>query len=135
MQAVILAAGLAKRLRPLTDSVPKCLLDVSGKNLLHRTMDNLIGNGISEFIIVTGYKEEMIKDYLTANFNNTEIEFLSNPDYADNNNSYSLWLTKNSVKDEIILLDSDILFDKKIKVFGFNKMIDISLLFSKSHFY
>lgn len=114
MQAIILAAGLAKRLRPLTDSTPKCLLDIGGKNLLHRTMDNIISNGISDFIFVTGYRENMIKEYLSVNFQNINIDFLTNSDYSNNNNSYSLWMTKDFVKDDFILLDSDILFNAGI---------------------
>ncbi len=114
MQAIILAAGLAKRLRPLTDTTPKCLLDVGGKNLLHRTMDNIISNGIKEFIFVTGYRENMIKDFLKKNFPNVKIDFITNSDYSNNNNSYSLWMTKDFVKDDFILLDSDILFNAGI---------------------
>lgn len=114
MQAIILAAGLAKRLRPLTDTTPKCLLEVGGKNLLHRTMDNVIANGITDFVFVTGYRENMIKNYLKENFSNYKIQFLSNHDFANNNNSYSLWMTKNFITKDVILLDSDILFDKGI---------------------
>ncbi len=114
MQAIILAAGLAKRLRPLTDTTPKCLLDVAGKNLLHRTMDNVISNGIKDFVFVTGYRENMIKDYLKENFPNVKIDFLTNSDYPNNNNSYSLWMTKDLIKDNFILLDSDILFNAGI---------------------
>ncbi len=114
MQAIILAAGLAKRLRPLTETTPKCLLDVNGKNLLHRTMDNVIANGINDFVFVTGYRENMIKDYLSANFPNVHIDFLTNSDYSNNNNSYSLWMTKELIKDDFILLDSDILFNAGI---------------------
>ena len=114
MQAIILAAGIAKRLRPLTDTTPKCLLDVGGKNLLQRTMDNVIMNGIKDFIFVTGYRENMIKDYLGRNFAGINMTVLTNPDYENNNNSYSLWMTKDYVKDDFILLDSDILFDGKI---------------------
>ncbi len=114
MQAVILAAGLAKRLRPLTDTTPKCLLDVKGKNLLHRTMENVISCGINDFVFVTGYRENMIKDYLKNNFSNVNIKILTNPDYENNNNSYSLWMTKDCIKDGFILLDSDILFDAGI---------------------
>lgn len=114
MQAIILAAGLAKRLRPLTDTTPKCLLDIGGKNLLHRTMDNVISNGIKDFIFVTGYREEMIKDYIKVNFQGLNIDFITNSDYSNNNNSYSLWMTKEYVKDGFILLDSDILFNSGI---------------------
>jgi choline kinase len=114
MQAVILAAGIAKRLRPLTDTTPKCLLKVGEKNLLHRTLENIIENGIKDFVFVTGYRENMIKDYLIKNFPGINKIILTNPDYENNNNSYSLWMTKDYVKDEMLLLDSDILFDKRI---------------------
>jgi len=114
LQAIILAAGVSRRLRPLTDSTPKCLLNIGKKNLLHRTVDNLIFNGINDFIFVTGYRENMIREYLEKNFPAIKKTFITNPDYENNNNSYSLWMTKDFVKGDIMLLDSDILFDKKI---------------------
>ncbi|MBL7129351.1 MAG: phosphocholine cytidylyltransferase family protein [Ignavibacteria bacterium] len=114
MQAIILAAGLSKRLRPLTDNSPKCLLNIGNKNLLHRTVLNVLDNGIHDFIIVTGYKEDMIKNYINENFSQINVEFITNSDYANNNNSYSLWMTKQFVREDVILLDSDILFDKLI---------------------
>lgn len=114
MQAVILAAGLAKRLRPLTDSKPKCLLDINGKNLLQMTVENLLKCDINDFIFVTGYRENMIKEYLDLNFKNINKIYITNTDFANNNNSYSLWMTKNYVKDNMLLLDSDILFDYRI---------------------
>ena len=114
MQAVILAAGIAKRLRPLTDNTPKCLLKVGKTNLLHRTLDNLISNGINDFVFVLGYRGNMIMDYLNKNFSTINKTVLTNPDYENNNNSYSLWMTKDCVKDSMLLLDSDILFDKNI---------------------
>jgi choline kinase len=114
MQGVILAAGLAKRLRPLTDTVPKCLLNIGEKNLLHLTIENLISNDIENFVVVIGYRENMIKDYIRNNFDINKFLFLENTDYANNNNSYSLWMTRDYVKEDMFLLDSDILFDKRI---------------------
>lgn len=114
MQAIILAAGSSKRLRPLTDTTPKCLLKVGNKNLLQRTIENVLANGITDFIFVTGYRENMIKDFVNKIFPDIKKIFLTNSDYENNNNSYSLWMTKDYVKDDILLLDSDILFDKEI---------------------
>lgn len=114
MQAIILAAGLAKRLRPLTDSTPKCLLKAGGKTILEMTLNNVLKNGINEFIMVTGYRENMIKDFISANFPDLNITYLTNSDYENNNNSYSLWMTKNYINQPCILLDSDILFDWRI---------------------
>ncbi|MDQ3020760.1 MAG: phosphocholine cytidylyltransferase family protein [Bacteroidota bacterium] len=114
MQVIILAAGASRRLRPLTDTTPKCLLKVGNKTLLERTIVNVTANRINDFIIVTGYRENMIKDFLNEKFPLIKKIFITNSDYENNNNSYSLWMTKNYVNGDIILLDSDILFDEKI---------------------
>ena len=66
MKAVILAAGIASRLRPLTDTTPKCLLKIGERCLLERAFDALIQNGFDEFIIVTGYRQQQIVDFLQA---------------------------------------------------------------------
>ena len=68
MQAIILAAGMAKRLRPLTDSTPKCLLKVGGKTLLEMTINNILKNGVKSFVMVTGYRENMIKEHISEKF-------------------------------------------------------------------
>ncbi|MBQ3657508.1 MAG: phosphocholine cytidylyltransferase family protein [Bacteroidales bacterium] len=115
MKAVILAAGTASRLRPLTENTPKCLLKVNGKTLLERTLDNFINNGISEFLIVTGYLQNMIKDFVTTNYPLLNVRFIYNKDYSTTNNIYSLFLAEEFAKgEEFILSDSDILFSDKI---------------------
>ena len=114
MQAIILAAGISKRLRPLTDSTPKCLLKIGGKSILEMTIDNILQNGINEFVMVTGYRENMIKDFIDKKYPGLNITFLTNPDYEHNNNSYSLWMTKDYINRDCILFDSDIIFDRKI---------------------
>jgi choline kinase len=114
MQAVILAAGAATRLRPLTDTTPKCLLKVGSKSLLQLTMENILANGINDFVFVTGYLNNMIEDFVRKNFPELNCKFLINSDYENNNNSYSLWMTREVVRGPILLLDSDILFDKGI---------------------
>ncbi len=114
MQAIILAAGLSKRLRPLTDTTPKCLLKVGGKTILERTINNILNNDINDFVMVTGYRENMIKDFISEKYPDLNITFLTNSDYENNNNSYSLWMTKDYIKDDCLLLDSDILFDFRI---------------------
>lgn len=115
MKAVILAAGIASRLRPLTNDSPKCLLKIGKKCLLERTLDALIVNGINEFIIVTGYLKEKIEEFVRTNYPNLNVEFIFNEFYETTNNIYSLWLTKPSVESyDIILLDSDILFEASV---------------------
>ena len=110
-----MAAGMAKRLRPLTDNSPKCLLRVGERSLLQRTVDALIAGGIDELVVVTGYLRNLIEDFLKANYPQLKISFIDNPDYATTNNIYSLWLAIEIVGGkDFILLDSDILFDPEI---------------------
>lgn len=112
MIGVILAAGMAKRLRPLTDTKPKCLLEVGGKTLLQRTVDAMISAGAEEFVVVTGYRENMIREFLTARYPQYTINFIDNPDYEHNNNIFSLWLAMAKLHgNEVLLMDSDILCD------------------------
>lgn len=116
MIGVILAAGMAKRLRPLTDTKPKCLLEVGGKTLLQRTVDAMASAGISEFLVVTGYRASMIRDFLGNLLGNSRttprISYIDNPDYEHNNNIFSLWLAMQELHGkEVLLMDSDILCD------------------------
>ncbi len=119
MIGVILAAGMAKRLRPLTDNKPKCLLEVGGRTLLERTVCAMQQAGISEFVVVTGYCADQIRNFLTnysqqstANSPKPHFTFLHNADYEHNNNIYSLWMSMEVVRGkEFLLMDSDILCD------------------------
>ena len=112
MIGVILAAGMAKRLRPLTDTKPKCLLPVAGRTLLERTVDAMHQAGITEFVVVTGYRADMIRDFLSFHFPHSTFHYLHNADYAHNNNIYSLWMAGQVVRShEFLLMDSDILCD------------------------
>ena len=110
MKALILAAGMASRLRPLTDMRPKCLLQVGSCCLLQRTVDNLLDNGISRIAVVTGYRAEMIRDFLTATYPQTDFTFIHNADYTTTNNIYSLWLAKAfAAADDFMLLDDGLI--------------------------
>ena len=109
MIGVILAAGMAKRLRPLTDTKPKCLLKVGERTLLERTVDAMRQAGITEFLVVTGYRGGMIRDFLREY---SSFTFLDNTDYEHNNNIYSLWMACQKVRGcDFLLMDSDILCD------------------------
>ena len=112
MIGVILAAGMAKRLRPLTNDKPKCLLKVGERTLLERTVEAMRQCGITEFVVVTGYCADQIRDFLTAHYPQTIFHFLHNVDYEHNNNIYSLWMSGQVVRGrEFLLMDSDILCD------------------------
>ena len=103
---------MAKRLRPLTDNKPKCLLEVGGKTLLERTVGAMLQAGIKAFVVVTGYCADQIRDFLTTHFPTLDITFIHNADYEHNNNIFSLWLSMQVVRGkDFLLMDSDILCD------------------------
>lgn len=116
MKAIILAAGMASRLRPLTENTPKCLLKVGEKCLLQRSIDALESNGIRDFVIVTGYLHEMIETFVAEQYgNNINVKFIHNDVFDSTNNIYSLWLARPEAEgQEILLLDSDLLYDPRI---------------------
>lgn len=115
MKAVILAAGMASRLRPLTEHTPKCLLKVGQRSLLQRSMDALIMSGIHEFVFVTGYLHTMIEDFVRSTYPEERCTFIHNDVYESTNNIFSLWLARPEAEGEdILLLDSDLLYDPQI---------------------
>jgi choline kinase len=115
MKGVILAAGISSRLRPLTDTTPKCLLPIGGETILARTLNNLTACGIRDIVIVGGYLEDQLRSYVSGNFPELGVKFLTNDVYASTNNIYSLWLAKSDVLEHgMILLDSDIIFEDRI---------------------
>lgn len=116
MKAVILAAGMASRLRPLTSSTPKCLLKVGERTLLQRSMDALVREGIREFVIVTGYLHEQVEAFVSRTYGeDISVRFIHNKDYETTNNIYSLWLARPEAEGEdVLLLDSDLLYDGDI---------------------
>jgi choline kinase len=115
MKAVILAAGISSRLRPLTNNSPKCLLKVGTKNILALTLDNIIANQIHDVIIVTGYLDHMIKDFISWEYSELNVQYIHNPVYDSTNNIYSLWLIKEHILGkDMLLMDSDIIFEQEI---------------------
>lgn len=116
MKAVILAAGMASRLRPLTEHTPKCLLSIGERPLLQRSMDAIIESGIRDFVIVTGYLNEMIEQFVEKTYGDTvSVKFIHNDVFDSTNNIYSLWLARPEVDGkDFLLLDSDLLYDPRI---------------------
>ena len=120
-KCVVLAAGASTRLRPLTDAMPKCLLNVGGKTILERIIGNILAAGIREIALVVGYRSEMIREFVKQHFPKQRMRFIFNPDYASTNNAYSLTLARRflegrngEIGQRLLLLDSDILFSNKL---------------------
>lgn len=115
MIAVILAAGISSRLRPLTNETPKCLLCVGATPLLQRILQSLHRNNIRECVIVTGYCKEKIEDFVQSLSLPITVSFAENPLYATTGNNYSLWSAHAHVGErDMLVLDGDILFDSRL---------------------
>ncbi len=113
MKAVILAAGLGSRLRPITNEVPKCMVPVNGIRIIDKQIDNLLINGVEEIYVVDGYKAEILANHLRTICPNVQV--VSNPRFAETNNMYSLFLTAQYVKgEEFLLMNSDVYYDASI---------------------
>ena len=121
MQAIILAAGMGKRLGELTQNNTKCMVKVNGVTLIDRLMTQLSELSLKKIIIVIGYQGEKLRSYLGENYLNTKIEYIYNPIYDKTNNIYSLALAKESLQeDDSLLIESDLIFDDSL----FRKIID-----------
>jgi len=115
MKAVILAAWVGSRIRPLTDNCPKSLLKVCDKTILELMLSNVIDLGIYEIIIITWYLEDQIIEFVKKKFPNIKVSFVTNKEYRKTNTWYSLLLAKDLIDgDEFIKFDADIIFDKRI---------------------
>jgi len=115
MKAVILAAGVGSRIRPLTDNCPKSLLKVGGHTILEMMISHSRDCGITDIIFVLGYLQEQIKDYVTDNFPELNAHFITNEQYATTNTGFSLLLARDLVAgSSFIKFDADVVFDKTI---------------------
>lgn len=114
MKAVILAAGVGSRIRPLTDNKPKSLLPVGNKSILERMLDNIEDAGIKDVVVISGYLEEQIKNFVKK-FSNLNFTFVRNDIYAETNTGYSLLLARKFVEgDDFVKFDADVVFESKI---------------------
>ncbi len=112
MKAVILAAGMGIRLKPLTNDMPKAFIKIDGKSLIIRSLDNLNNVGINDLIIVVGYLEDYFKKKIGYHYKNLKIKYISNPKYSVTGSMYSLSQTEGLIDDNILLLESDLLYEK-----------------------
>lgn len=115
MKAVILLAGLGSRLQPLTITTPKSLLPIGNSNTLEHMVSKLIRHKVSSFVIVCGYMQKEIQEYLKKVFSFLDVTVVTNKYYKTTNTGYSLMLAREYLKGEtFIKLDGDVIFDEKI---------------------
>lgn len=114
MQGLILAAGMGKRLGEYTECIPKVLIEVGGKPLLLHALDRLREQGVGETIIVIGYRGDLVRDCCGSEYMGMKIVYVENPIYETTNNVYSFYLGAKEVKEELLLVEGDILFFPEI---------------------
>ncbi|MBP3227959.1 MAG: aminotransferase class I/II-fold pyridoxal phosphate-dependent enzyme [Bacteroidaceae bacterium] len=113
MQAIILAAGMGKRLGALTKDNTKCMVRVNGETLIDRVLTQLSTLGLSRVVIVTGYKGAELRAHIADRYaGRLAVEYIDNPVYDRTNNIYSLFLAREVLmEDDTLLLESDLIFD------------------------
>lgn len=115
MKAVILAAGVSRRLYPLTYNIPKSLMDVGGKPIINRQLEAIQSAGIKDVIIVVGYYREAIIDHVQSNFPDLIFEFVINHHYFETNTAYSLRLCDSLVNGSaFVLMNADVLYPHEV---------------------
>lgn len=110
MRAVILAAGMGKRLGRRTAACVKCMVEVCGVSMIDRVLAQLAETKVKHVTVVTGYKEETLKDFIGSRYcEKLTIDYINNPRYDTTNNIYSLYLAKEILAaDDTLLIESDI---------------------------
>ena len=115
MQAIILAAGMGKRLGEYTKNCTKCMVPVNGVTLIDRLLGQLSKLGLNRIVIVVGYKGKELIDYVGKEYMGLKIEYIKNPIYDRTNNIYSLALAKQHLQeDDSLLIESDLIYDDGI---------------------
>lgn len=109
MKAIILAAGIGKRFKEVTDRRPKCLIEIQGKTLLERTLTALGAAGVTQAVIVIGYRGEMIEQQVGPTCAGVQVRYVFNERY-EKGAILSLWSAREEFDDDILIMDADVLF-------------------------
>ena len=115
MQAIILAAGMGKRLKDLTSNATKCMVEVNGVTMIERMLSQLDALHLNKIIMVVGYESKKLMEYVQSLPISTKIEFVDNDVYYKTNNIYSLYLAREYLtQDDTLLLESDLIFEDAV---------------------
>ena len=115
MQAIILAAGMGKRLKELTKDNTKCMVEVNGVSLIKRLLNQLEQYALTRIVVVVGYRGDKLKEYIATLGIITPIQYVENPIYDRTNNIYSLYLASGCLcEDDTLLFESDLIFEDSV---------------------
>jgi len=112
--ALLLAAGVGKRLLPRTNGFPKCLTEVGGIPILGRLVSSLLEEGFERLVVVIGHRGDQIREYLESHASGLQIQYINCQQYAVTNNIYSLWLAREHICEPFVLIESDLVFDSRL---------------------
>lgn len=113
-QALILAAGFGKRLRPITNTIPKSMVEINGTPLLVNALNILTALGLKDIVIVVGHMAGYIQDYIGSEWNGARISYFENPRYLETNNVVSLYQAVDFCDDDMLMLECDIYYHKEM---------------------
>ncbi|MFT4641937.1 MAG: choline kinase [Verrucomicrobiales bacterium] len=109
MKAIIMAAGIGSRLKDINGDRPKCLIETNGVSLISRSVSLLQERGITDISVITGYKSELIRQELKS-----RVKYLHNPYFQVTNSIASLWLAKELLCDDVILMNADLYYQMAV---------------------
>ena len=114
MKALILAAGVSRRLYPQTYNTPKCLLEVGGKPIINYQLEALSELGINDITMIVGYHREMLVESVEKNFPEINFKFVVNHHYFETNTAYSVYVGKEALSDQHLLMNADVVYPKEL---------------------
>ena len=123
MKAIIMAAGVGKRLQSLNINKPKCLIAVGSTTLIRRSVNLLVSKGISDITVIVGFKGHLIRNEL-----NNDVAYFENPDFHSTNSIKSLWYAKDLLDDDVLLLNGDLYYEHVILDYAINQTNPVVML-------
>ena len=135
IQAVVLAAGLGSRLSEITKDIPKTMIEVNGRCIFERILDNLVENGIYDVVFIIGYRLNILKTLLERSCLKlgVNLEIIVNDRYATTNTMYSLWLARDVIKSDFIYLHGDLIFNSDMLEIFINSNYGNAILVDKKY--
>ncbi|MEK6826903.1 MAG: phosphocholine cytidylyltransferase family protein [Nanoarchaeota archaeon] len=132
MKALILAAGVGKRLHPFTEDIPKCLLKVGEKSILEHLLDSISSSKIKEVILVVGFKKELIYKKIGDSYQGMIINYATNNFFDQTNNLYSLWCARHLIDDAFVQFNGDLIVNREIIKKVFNSHLEDAVVIDSS---
>jgi len=123
MKAIIMAAGVGKRLQALNINKPKCLITVGSTTLIRRSVNLLVNKGICDITVIVGFMAHLIRNEL-----NNDVTYFENPDFHSTNSIKSLWYAKDLLEDNVLLLNGDLYYEHVILDYAINQTNPVVML-------